>query len=59
LIQKNPDETSSGIEKIVEWAIDFVEFDAFWELAQEVREADISDAAKLVNLFRTYSGSGR
>ncbi|WP_416519773.1 ATP-binding protein [Streptomyces achromogenes] len=54
LIQKNPDETAGGIKKIVEWAIDFVEFDAFWELAQEVRQADISDAKKLVNLFREW-----
>ncbi|NUK60260.1 ATP-binding protein [Streptomyces lunaelactis] len=54
LIQRNPDETPDDIEKIVEWSIDYLEYDAFWELAQEVREADVSDPAKLVSLFREW-----
>ncbi|MFG2263399.1 ATP-binding protein [Streptomyces sp. NPDC048720] len=54
LIQKNPDETPDGLDKVVEWAIDFVEYDAFWELAQEVKDVDISNAAKLTNLFREW-----
>ncbi|MEV7738335.1 ATP-binding protein [Streptomyces sp. NPDC088921] len=54
LIQRNPDETPDDIAKVVEWSIDYLEYDAFWELAQEVREADISDPTKLVSLFREW-----
>ncbi|MFK0184771.1 ATP-binding protein [Streptomyces rubiginosohelvolus] len=54
LIQRNPDETPDDIRKVVEWSIDYLEYDAFWELAQEVREADVSDPAKLVDLFREW-----
>ncbi|MDN3024700.1 ATP-binding protein [Streptomyces sp. S.PB5] len=54
LIQRNPDETPDDIAKVVEWSIDYLEYDAFWELAQEVREADVSDATQLVSLFREW-----
>lgn len=54
LISKNPDENDEGLKQVVEWSVDYLNYDAFWELAQEVREADLTDTSRLVGLFREW-----
>lgn len=39
---------------IVKSCIDFLEFDAFWEIAEEVGETELKDPAQLISLFREW-----
>ncbi|MFG2360674.1 ATP-binding protein [Streptomyces mirabilis] len=39
---------------IVKSCIDFLEFDAFWEIAEEVSETELKDPAQLIALFREW-----
>jgi hypothetical protein len=54
LILKNPDDTPNEVAKVVEWSLDYLEYDAFWELAEEVRHANVSDVGRLISLFREW-----
>ncbi|MEV4064019.1 ATP-binding protein [Nonomuraea dietziae] len=54
LISRNPDDTPRDVAKVVEWSLDYLEYDAFWELAEEVRQTDIYDAERLISLFREW-----
>ncbi|WP_327315333.1 ATP-binding protein [Streptomyces sp. NBC_01235] len=41
-------------QNILKSCIDFLEFDAFWEIAEEVGEAELKDPAQLIALFREW-----
>lgn len=41
-------------QSILKSCLDFLEFDAFWEIAEEVGEAGLKDAAQLISLFREW-----
>lgn len=41
-------------EQVVQMCIDFLEFDAFWDLAQDLTEVDTKNTQKLMELFREW-----
>ena len=41
-------------EKMIQLCLDFMEFDAFTDMAQDIAEAEVHNVAKLVELFREW-----
>jgi hypothetical protein len=41
-------------DEVIALATDFLRFDAFWDLAEEVAEADVGEPARLMRLFREW-----
>lgn len=54
VINRNVVEDDAETESVVQLCIDFLEFDAFWDLAEDLTEASVADPAKLANLFREW-----
>jgi len=54
VISRNIVEDVEAQEEVVQLCIDFLEFDAFWELAEELTDASVDDASKLLRLFREW-----
>ena len=42
------------MEPIIKQSLDFLEYDAFWEIAQEVAESGVEDVGKLLGLFKEW-----
>ena len=42
------------LQPVIQMCLDFMEFDAFHEMAQEIIEAGLNDVAKLTQLFREW-----
>ena len=53
-IAKNPTADVAEHESIIQTSLDFLEFDAFWEIAADLTETDFEDTEKLLNLFREW-----
>ena len=53
-IGQNPEATAEDIEPIVQNSLDFLEFSAFEEIAEELAEARITDVAQLLHLFSEW-----
>lgn len=53
-VARNPLAEDDETTEIVQLCIDFVEFDAFWELAEQLADADVTDTARLALLFREW-----
>ena len=53
-INKNPTAEVEEIEPIIQTALDFLEFDAFTEISEDLAEADFEDVEKLLGLFREW-----
>ena len=53
-IDQNPTAGVERIESIIQTSLDFLEFDAFREIAEDLAEADFEDVEKLLNLFREW-----
>ncbi len=50
-------EPTAGVEKlepIIKTALDFLEFNAFWDIAQEIIQSDVEDVGKLLGLFKEW-----
>jgi hypothetical protein len=54
VIASNPLEDAKSQEPIIQMCLDFMEFDAFTELAQQLTDAELSNTDKLVGLFREW-----
>ncbi len=54
IVARNIVEDDPGTDEVVQMCIDFVEFDAFWELASELAGAELADPATLIRLFREW-----
>jgi Histidine kinase-, DNA gyrase B-, and HSP90-like ATPase len=54
VIKKDVVGSESSQEDVIELATDFLRFDAFWDLAEEVVDADIEKPARLMQLFREW-----
>lgn len=54
VISRNVVEDSNEQEEVVQLCIDFLEFDAFWDLADDIAEAEIDNPKKLLRLFREW-----
>ncbi len=53
-IDKNPTADVEELEPIIQTSLDFLEFDAFWEIAEDLTETEFEDTEKLLNLFREW-----
>ena len=53
-IDKNPTAPFEELEPIIQMSLDFLEFDAFWEIAADLAEADLQDKGAILNLFREW-----
>jgi hypothetical protein len=54
VIRKDVVGSDAAQDEVIRLATDFLRFDAFWELAEEVAGADVDDPAKLMRLFREW-----
>ena len=54
VITRNVVADAAEQEETVQLCLDFLEFDAFWDLAEEITDAGVDDAAKLLRLFREW-----
>ena len=53
-IEGNPTAGFEEIEPVIRTALDFLQFDSFWEIVQDVTDADLKDTGKLIDLFREW-----
>ena len=53
-IDKNPTATFEDLEPIIQTSLDFLEFDAFWEIAEDLTESDLDNIGTIFNLFREW-----
>ena len=53
-IDKNPTAEVEELEPIIQTSLDFLEFDAFWEIAEDLTKTEFEDTEKLLNLFREW-----
>lgn len=52
--KQNPIGDQQTLQPVIQMCLDFMEFDAFHEMAQEMTEAGLQDASKLIQLFREW-----
>ena len=53
-ISKNPTAGDEELEPIIQYALDFIEFDAFLEIAESLADADLDDPVRILSLFREW-----
>ena len=53
-VGKNPLADVKEQEPIIQNFLDFLEFDAFWEIANDLTKVELEDPGKLLNLFREW-----
>ena len=53
-IEKNPTASIEELQPIIQMSLDFLEFDAFLEIASELVEADLYNISTIMNLFREW-----
>ena len=54
VVEQNPLADSKGQETIVQFCLDFMEFDSFQELAEEIQNSEITEVERLLKLFREW-----
>ncbi len=54
VINKNPTDDVKELEPLIQNFLDFLEFDTFWEIANDLTEAELEDPGKLLDLFREW-----
>ena len=54
VVTRNPLADVKQQEGVIQMAIDFVEFDAFKEMADELGQADVKDVPRIIDLFRNW-----
>ncbi len=53
-ITKNPTAEVGEIEPIIKTSLDFLEFDAFWEITKDLAESGLEDIGTIFDLFREW-----
>ena len=53
-IERNPTAAVQELEPLIQMCLNFLEFDAFWEIAEDLTEAEFQDSEKLLDLFREW-----
>ena len=54
VIKKNPIIEDKELKPLIQNCLDFLEFDAFWEIAESLTEAELEDVGKILELFREW-----
>ena len=53
-ILKNPDANDEQLEGLIKMCLDFLEVEAFWEIIENIRAAQIENVDTLIELFREW-----
>ena len=53
-ISKNPTAGVDELEPIIKTSLDFLEFDTFWAITQDLVQSDVDDVGKLLDLFKEW-----
>ena len=53
-ISNNPTADANKLESVIQTSLDFLEFNAFWEIAQDLANSDVEDVEKLLSLFKEW-----
>ena len=53
-ILKNPDANDEQLEGLIKMCLNFLEVDAFWEIIENIRAAQIENVDSLIELFREW-----
>ena len=53
-VSKNPTAGVDELEPIIKTSLDFLEFDTFWEITQDLAKSDVDDVAALLDLFKEW-----
>ena len=53
-INRNPTADIAEVEPVIKTSLDFLRFDAFWEIVAEVTAAELDDVGRLIELFREW-----
>ena len=53
-ILKNPDANDEQLEGLIKMCLNFLEFDAFWEIIDNIKAAQIENVDTLIELFREW-----
>ena len=53
-IEKNRTESEDELKSAIQTTLNFLEFDAFLDIASDLVEADLHDTGKILNLFREW-----
>jgi hypothetical protein len=54
VVRQNPVGDSASLQPVIQMCLDYMEFDAFQEMAEELTNSQDTDAQKLVHLFREW-----
>ena len=54
MISKNPTADAEDVKPVIQTSLDFIEFNAFWDIAQDVAASDLKDIDRLFTLFREW-----
>lgn len=54
VISKNPTADVDELEPVIQTSLDFMEFDAFQKIAQDLADSDVEDVEKLLSLFKEW-----
>ncbi len=54
VVKRNPVADEETLLLMVQMSIDFIEFDAFWDLAQDLAEVKPEETGRLIELFREW-----
>ena len=53
-IEQNPDIDIAELESLTQMCIDFLEFNAFWDIAEELTATEIQETSKIIDLLREW-----
>lgn len=53
-ISNNPTADVDELEPIIQTSLDFLEFNAFWEITQDLANSGVQDVEKLLSLFKEW-----
>jgi len=54
VISKNPTADAKDLEPVIRTSLDFLEFDAFWEITEDLTNSDVQDVERLFTLFQEW-----
>ena len=53
-IGKNPTDGIEDLKPVIQTCLDFLEFDAFWEIAEDLAQSGLDDVGTIFNLFQEW-----
>ena len=54
VINKNPTADAKDLEPVIRTSLDFLEFDAFWEITEDLTNSNVEDVEQLFTLFKEW-----